>query len=417
MNSLVCNRRVVRTSIVFAGLVVVSGLVSPASAADIYVNRTADMYNGDCIIQCSLRDAILVSNSNGEDDVIHVPAGHYTLTIPPGPVSSGETGDLWIDSPDAVEIIGEGPGVTVVDGNAIDRVFRIAAIGTGNVVLQGLTITGGHRAAGSGGGVFNWDASLWINNCEITGNHVSDPAGQGGGIFNEEGSLYMRDTVISNNSSLGEAGGMYMGSDSGNTIVRSTIDHNHGASVGGVLTKGASDFFNVTIYYNSADDNIEGIRNTGIATMRQCTLVQGSAATDIAISCNELLDHITLQNTVVWGACDVYETTIDSQQGNIEYGNTCYMGYGNYPDAGASGLGLYGFGYNGGAVPTMKVYDNSLTNDNHWTTTYLLNHDARFVSRPVGTYGDSGAYELVPDQIFAHSFENGYTTGWSNTVH
>ena len=395
------------------GLVLFVGLASPAAAADIYVNTTNDLFNGNCIIQCSLRDAILASNANGQDDTIHVPAGHYTLTIPNGATSSDETGDLNIDSPDVVAIIGEGPGITTIDGNAIDRVFRIAT-SNGDVVLQGLTIQGG-SPAGSGGGVFNWDASLWIHNCEITGNHVTDPAREGGGVFNEAGFLYMRDTVISNNTSAGEAGGLYMGFGSSNILVRSTIDHNHAASVGGVLTGGTSEFYNVTIYYNSADDNIEGLRNTGTATLRHCTLVQGSSAADIAISCNTLLDVVILQNTIVWGACDVYQTTIDAQQGNIEYGDTCYMEYGNFPNSGAAGVGVYGFGYNGGAVPTMKVYDSSLANDNHWTTTHLLSHDARFVSRPVGTYGDSGAFELVPGEIFSHSFENGYTTGWSAT--
>jgi len=400
---------------VFFGLVLFVGLASPVAAADIYVNSTDDEYNGDCLFECTLRDAILVSNANGQDDTIHVPAGHYSLTIPNGATSSHETGDLDIDSPDAVTIIGEGPGVTTIDGNAIDRVFRIAAIGTGAVVLQGMTIQGGNPA-GSGGGIFNWDASLWINNCEITGNYVTDPAREGGGVFNEDGFLYMRDTVVSNNTSDGEAGGLYFGSGSSNTIVRSTIDHNHAASVGGVLTEGVSSFFNTTIYYNTANDNIEGLRNTGTATLRHCTLVQGSAATDIAISCNDLMDVVILQNTIVWGVCDAYETNIDAQRGNIEYGDTCHMEYENYPNAGAAGVGVYGFGYNGGAVPTMKLHDTSWAKNNQWTTTYLLDHDARFVGRPVGTYGDSGAYELVPGEIFSHGFDNGYTTGWSDTV-
>lgn len=405
-------------SLIFAvsGIVVIVGAAALVSAADLYVDTTSDLHYGNCILQCSLRDAILVSNTNGQDDTIHVPAGHYSLTITGAGEDAGLTGDLDIDSPDTVTIIGEGPGVTTIDGNAVDRVFHINQFGTGNVVLQGMTITGGNPAGGSGGGVFNWDASLWINNCEITGNHVTDPARQGGGVFNEEGFLYMRDTVVSNNSSDGEAGGLYLGPGSSNTIVRSTIDHNQAASVGGVLTEGVSNFYNVTIYYNTADDNIEGIRNTRTATLRHCTLVQGSAATDIAISCNDLMDEVILQNTMVWGTCDAYETNIDAQKGNIEYGDTCYMEYGNFPAVGAVGLGLYGFGYNGGAVPTMKLYDSSMGNDNQWTTTYLLDHDARFVSRPVGTYGDSGAYELVPGEIFSHGFENGYATGWSSTV-
>ena len=153
-----------------------------------------------------------------------------------------------------------------------------------------------------------------------------------------------------------------------------------------------------------------------MATLRHCTLVQGSYATDIAISCNDLMDEVILQNTIVWGVCDAYETNIDAQQGNIEYGDTCFMDYGDYANAGAAGVGVHGFGYNGGAVPTMKLYDTSWATDNPWTDTYLLDHDARFVGRPVGAYCDSGAYELVPDELFSHGFDNGYTTGWSSTV-
>jgi CSLREA domain-containing protein len=125
----------------------------PASAADIYVNSTDDEHNGNCIFECTLRDAILVSNANGEYDRIYVPAGHYILTIPNAGSHSGETGDLLIDSPEWVEIIGEGPGLTVVDGNGIDRVFRIDP-GSGNVELRGMTIQGGN-APGSGGGVYS----------------------------------------------------------------------------------------------------------------------------------------------------------------------------------------------------------------------------------------------------------------------
>jgi len=402
-------------SIVF-GLLLFVGLAWPVAAADIYVNSTDDEYHGGCLFECTLRDAILVSNANGQDDTIHVPAGNYSLTIPGAGEDAGLTGDLDIDSPDMVTIIGEGPGATVIDGNAIDRVLHIASFGTGNVVLQGVTITGGNTLAGSGGGIFNWDASLWINNCAITGNHMDDPARDGGGVFNEEGSLYMRDTVISNNYSAGEAGGLYMGTGSSNTLVRSTIDHNHAASVGGVFSEGTSNFFNVTIYYNTATDNIEGIRNTGTATLRHCTLVQGSYATDIAISCNDLMDEVILQNTIIWGVCDAFSGNIDAQEGNIEYGDTCFMDSGDYANAGAAGVGVHSFGYDGGAVPTMKLYDTSWATDNQWTDTYLLDHDARFIGRPVGAYGDSGAYELVPGEIFSHGFDNGYTTGWGDTV-
>ena len=400
--------------IAVVGLVIVVGLASPVSAADIYVNRTADLYNGNCIIACSLRDAILVSNANGEDDTIHVPAGNYSLTIPPEPIPSGTAGDLYIDSPDVLTIVGEGPGVTFIDGNAIDRVFRIHTF-NGPVVLKGMTIQGGNPA-GSGGGIFNWNANLFIISCEITGNHVNAADRQGGGIFNQEGVLWIDDSVISNNSSAFEAGGLYMGPGSTNQITRSAIYDNTAASVGGVYTEGTSYFYNVTVFYNEADDNLDGVKVEGTATFRHTTLYHGPDPTDISLYCKAVGSEAILQNTIIYGVCDVFEATIDAQQGNIELGDTCYLDYGDYANAGDGGVGLYHFGFNGGAVPTMKLQDSSWAKNNQWTTTYLLDHDARFVGRPVGTYGDSGAYELVPGEIFSHGFETGYTTGWFDTV-
>jgi len=391
-------------------------LATPGSAADIYVNRTADLYNGNCFIQCSLRDAILVSNANGEADTIHVPAGHYNLTIPNGALSSETTGDLNIDSPDAVTIIGEGPGVTVVDGNAIDRVFRIAST-NGTVTLQGMTITGGNPA-GSGGGIFNWDAILIINSCEITGNHVTDGARDGGGIFQEEGVLWLNDSMIANNSSAGNGGGVYVGSAATAEFNRCAIYNNIATLAGGAAeAEGTTYFHNVTFFDNDAGGSADSVLVEGTSEFVHCTFVHGLASEE-AIFARAGGAHAILKNSIIGGACNVESGTIDAVAGNVEYGDTCLMGYGNYPGAGvAAGLGsMSDFGFNGGGVPTQKLQVGSVSHDYVFTDAHLMDEDARSSDRPIGPYGDSGAFEAVPDEIFSHGFENRYTTGWSSTV-
>jgi len=385
-----------------------------APAADIYVNSTDDEHNGNCIFECTLRDAILVSNANGEYDRIYVPAGHYNLTIPNAGSHSGETGDLLIDSPEWVEIIGEGPGVTVVDGNGIDRVFRINP-GSGNVQLRGMTIQGGD-APGSGGGVFNVDSTLLIHDCHIVHNHALSAGFDGGGVFNGSGNLHLVDCLVAYNSCEGDGGGVYLGTGSFGLITKSTIYSNEAVRGGAAFTSGTSQFVNATVFGNSADDNVAGLSNIGSATLYHSTFVQGAGPDDISISSTALMSEVILVNSVIFGVCDVYERTVDAQQGNIEFGDTCHMGYGNYANAGVAGIGMDGFGYYGGGVPTVKLLNSSWAIDNQWTTTFLQDRDARFVTRPQGTYGDSGAFELVPGEIFIHGFENGYTAGWGDDL-
>jgi len=409
--------RSIGSFIIIAVFVLTVGLASPVSAADIFVNRTADLYDGNCFIRCSLRDAILVSNANGEDDTIHVPAGHYVLTIPPAPIDDGTTGDLDIDSPDAVTIVGEGPGVTIIDGNALDRVFHIDAFGTGTVILEGLTITGGSTDF-SGGGILNFDATLIINSCEITGNHVNDTTHtfKGGGIFNDAGLLWINDSVISNNSSGYQAGGVYAGETSTTQFVRCALHDNSASTGGGMYTRGTSYFNNVTFFNNSAT-GAHGVWVEGSSEFLHCTFAHGLAS-DEAIFARTGGAFVTLKNSIIVGACNVEPGNIDAVSGNVEYGDTCFMGYGNYHSAGGSaGLGsMSDFGFNGGGVPTFKLQEGSVSHDYVFTSNYLISEDARMSPRPMGVYGDSGAYEAVANEIFSHGFENRYTTGWSSTV-
>ena len=403
----------VRRIVILTAVAVV--VTIPVSAADIYVNSSADEYNGNCLFECTLRDAILVSNANGEADTIHVPAGHYSLTIPGTAEDAGLTGDLDIGSPYSVTVIGEGPGVTVIDGNAIDRVLHITT-SSETVTLQGLTIQGGAIDA-SGGGIFNWNTNLIINSCEITGNYVTDPGFDGGGVFNEGGVLWFNDSLVSSNSSAGNGGGVFVGDAATAEFNRCAIYLNAAASGGGVEAEGTAYFHNVTFYENEATGSAESVLVEGTSEFVHCTFVHGQASEE-AIYARAGGSLAILKNCIVVGSCNVEVGTIDAVAGNVEFGDTCFMGYGNYHSAGpAAGLGsMSDFGFNGGGVPTHRLQEGSVSHDYQFTDTHLMDSDARSSGRPFGAYGDAGAFEAVSDEIFSHGFENRFTTGWSDTV-
>src|SRR5690348_5729159 len=111
------------------------------AAPPIVVPTTADGGPG------SLRQAILDANANPGPDVITLPAGTYTLTIPGANEDAGATGDLDITGD--LTINGAGEATTVVDANNLDRAFDIHGA---TVTLTGVKVQNGKVTDADGGG-------------------------------------------------------------------------------------------------------------------------------------------------------------------------------------------------------------------------------------------------------------------------
>ena len=92
----------------------------------------------------SLRNAIQAANASGQDCLITLAKGTYTLTIKNtnGHENDAAQGDLDIgDSGHTVTIQGQGAASSIVNGNKIDRVFDV--LDGADAVFSNLTIEGG----------------------------------------------------------------------------------------------------------------------------------------------------------------------------------------------------------------------------------------------------------------------------------
>ncbi len=191
-----------------------------ATGSTITVSTTLDEYDNVTVpgAGCSLREAITSANLNSafggciagtgsgfDADTITVPAGTYTLTQPGVSEFANVTGDL--DVLDSVTINGAGASATIIragslgypdaGANGIDRVMYL----TGIVILSDLTIANGKCASCIGGGIWNGNGTLTLNNSVFSGNTASS----GGAIYNL-GDLTINNSTFSGNS--GGGGGM-----------------------------------------------------------------------------------------------------------------------------------------------------------------------------------------------------------------
>ena len=267
--------------------VVVCLAASAVWPAEFDVTRTDDPPPDGCqLTDCSLREAVIDANAMPGADTIELPAGTYTLTIPPPTGIDEISGDL--DITDAVTLSGAGSLVTIIDGGGLDKVFDIRG-GVGPVELTGVTIQNGNSSSGggillsdfgvlelrscavlgntvinSGGGILvGQDANLLVEDCEISGNTGTGVGSSGGGVFNN-GSVLIRRSMIAGNTAA--SGGGLTNNDLAveMTIEHSTISGNFALSDflfqggGGIIN-----FGNLTVHHSTISDNTATLSDGG----------------------------------------------------------------------------------------------------------------------------------------------------------
>ena len=202
------------------GLVAVAG--SPAAAVTTTVTNTAD--DGTAT---SLREVIAAAASG--DTIVLTAGATYSLNCDPG------TGELRITVATLTIQSTSTTQNAIIEQTCVDRVM-VAQFANTSLTLTNITLTGGFKPDGSGGGIKtnNTGGSLNLDGVAISDNQV---ANDGGGI-DAHGALSMTNSTISGNcaSDLGGAVVFHDGT-SAVFIQNSTITGNtHGELEAGAIT-------------------------------------------------------------------------------------------------------------------------------------------------------------------------------------
>jgi CSLREA domain-containing protein len=361
----------------------------PAGATVFQVTKTADTLDGACDNDCSLREAVVASNTNPGADEIVLGPGIYTLTREGAFEDGSSTGDL--DVRDALTIRGAGAGRSLLDGGGIDRVLHVIRTGNASLEIRGVTVRHGMARplpnvdGGSGGGI-SARGPLTVVGCLITGNQA---AWDGGGI--EAGSLTVRDTTVSDNVAQNTGGGIRALEPVRLTNV--TVSGNRAQRGGGLLVVvGVVEMTGVTVTGNTASE-IGGLYISHYGCIPEDE------------ECNSQPSSLTLSRSVLAGNSAPYAPdcagVVHALGGWNVFGvsEACVLGPTDRYGTKTAPLDpkLSPLGGHGGSTPTHLLLPDSPALDIAPSADCTGTLDQRGQPRPSGSGCDAGAVELSPD--------------------
>ena len=346
----------------------------------------------------ALRNAI--ANANPGDTITFDPTlAGGTLTLTQGQLTINKS--LTID--------GGSQNITI-DAGGNSRIFHVND-GTNtkvNVVINGLTLSGGN-ITGDGGGIFNQE-NLTITNSKITNNIAGDDGGgifnngiltvtdteitdnqaaisfaDGGGIYNN-GTLTVTESIISGNAANDNAGGIYTNDIASTVIIDSNISNNTSNNDGGGLFNfGTVTITDTTISENqgvSAAADGGGVTVFGTTTITNSTISGNSAGDDgggvyIKDRVGSRLPSVTITNSII------QENTATSDGGGVfNFGKATIedsiISQNTAPDGQGSGVASFGSSFTTSTTVTSSLIANN------------TNSDVDFITRSTNTFTSGG---------------------------
>ena len=380
-----------------------AGLMAPAVGVTLYVDGVHGNDKNACTSPqnaCkTIRHTVFVSQSG--DKIVVAPAVYFENVV----------------VRKSLQIVGAGPGKTIVDGQQRGSGFFVAFSSSANVTVADMTVRNG-TGNPDGGGIYHCAGTMTIDDVVIEGNNVSPTIadGYGGAMYNCPGSnLTIIDSTVRNN--IANVGG---GICNGGllTILNSTFSGNTARLAkggGAIFNYGTLHLANSTISGNKAvGGDGGGIRNgrafnlSGGAQIDNSTISGNSAAVGPAghsagggvVNLRGL--PVYVQNTIIADNTpqDCGGAALATEGFNLSSDASCDLdGAGDLNKVDPK---LGPLQNNGGPTDTMALPDGSPAIDagdrggcRNWVGR-LLTMDQRGLPRPAGdeTRGcDIGAYE------------------------
>jgi len=412
---------------------------------------------------CSLREAILNANSTtapyqpytdcspgsmGIDTITF--AANYTVTL-------GLQNELLVTSP--IVIQGNGAANTIIEADATPgtstyRVLHVAS--TGSLTLNGVTVRNGRcdgacvSATAGGGGIYNDQGTLIINDSSILGNKaryaggiannqgsltvtgsllesngaISDNANVGGGIYSLGGTLNISDSTLRSNmvaSTIDDASGGGIWAYGGSPILTGVTFESNTANRGGAMYSlgmdggvGSPALTNVTFFDNWARGGEGGgmYNKDDAPTLTNVTFSQNNAEFGGGIfNVNSLP---VLMNTVVadsLGGGDCHGAVDGSSANNLIEDDVFSCGLVNGANGNIVGQdpNLGPLASNGGPTQTVALLPGSPAFD-AGDNASCASEDQRGIPRPQGPRCDIGAFEVPQTTLTFRSI--GAHDGW-----
>jgi hypothetical protein len=273
-----------------AGVVIIGLAIGPAFIAGLFAAGGIEVTAGTMAINgadglCTLPEAIHAANANiasgpaagecvaGEPglDVIHLPAGTYTVSVANN-VASGANGLPVISSP--IEIVGDGAAATIIERDAAVatpdlRLFYVRSTGfaqyelTGSLVVRQTTLRNGK--AEFGGAIYVQATNQVVNMLDgvVLAGNQADVAG----AVWADSKLTMRDSRVENNFSRFGPGAIFVTSHL--VVERTIFDGNSTDGSGGVASLGFNGTMDVSdsVFIRNRAKSSGGAMSLGGATL------------------------------------------------------------------------------------------------------------------------------------------------------
>ena len=260
-----------------------------------------------------------------------------------------------------LNILGPGADQVAINGGPY-VIFRIYS---GNVVIDGLTITG--TSVSSGGGIWS-DGNLTLTDSVVSNNGRTN--GGHGGIDNRAGTLWVERCTISGNAGLGAGGIASVGPA---TIVDSTIYGNAGNMVaGGIHSVGALTIINSTVSGNASAFGGGVHSSNGPLILTNSTITNNHTSFSFASGLT-VSGSSTVRNTIVAGNTNMLDGRHDDVVGTITTANNNLIGNAAYSGGVTHGVNGNIVGNNGsGIIDINTVLNTTLANNGGPTRTHAL---------------------------------------------